>query len=118
MSRALLAAVVLTLAARTLAQAPHRGVDAPRPAPATGAPAEQPVTAAPPASGAPAAPAPAASGPKELEKVKQLGRAGLVKIAPKLGGSRAEKLARDKGGRVVDRAVELAAEKAGVAPRR
>jgi hypothetical protein len=106
MVRVLTAAVGLALALPALAQAPQH-------APATPPPA---APAAPPGSAPPAgaAAAPASKGPRELEEAKKLGRQGLVKIAPKLGGSRAEKLAKDKGGVVVDRVLDLAAEQAGV----
>jgi hypothetical protein len=73
--------------------------------------------AAPALPRAEAPPASTPKGPKELDQAKKLGRQGLVKIAPKLG-SRAEKLAKDKGGDVVDRAVDLAAEAAGLVPKK
>jgi cytochrome c5 len=109
MLRVLAAAVAVALAAPALAQAAHRAGDAPA----------HPAAAAPAAAAQPAAAAPAAApkGPRELEQAKKLGRQGLVKIAPRLG-SRAEKLAKDKGGDVVDKAVDLAAEATGLVPKK
>jgi hypothetical protein len=115
MTRTLAAALALSLSAPALAQVPQRAPEGPPQA----APAAQAGAAAAPASpGNAPATAPAPKGPRELEQAKKLGLQGLVKIAPKLGGSRAEKLARDRGGVVVDKALDLAADKAGVAPKK
>jgi hypothetical protein len=48
--------------------------------------------------------------------VKSLRRLGLKKVAPK--GGPLEKLVQKRGDTIVDRAVDLAAEQAGVAPRK
>ena len=74
-----------------------------------------PPGAAPPPASAPAQPAPAGGNAKAIDKAKSLGKLGLQRVAPKLG--RAEKLVR-KADPVVEKAVDLAAEKAGLAPRR
>jgi hypothetical protein len=105
MVRIALPLALVVLAAPSFAQLPQRG---------PGAPAQPQVAPAAQPAPAPAAPAPAPKGPRELEQAKKLGRQGLVKLAPKLGGRRVEQLAKDRGGAVVDQAIDLAAEKAGV----
>ena len=88
---------------------------APRPAQP---PAAQPPPAAPQAQPASAPEQPAANPaePKAVAEVKSLGKQGLRKVAPKKGP--AEKLVKKHGDKLVDRAVDLAAEQAGVNPRR
>ena len=72
--------------------------------------------AAPPPASAPAQPAPAGGNAKAIDKVKSFGKLGVQKVAPKLG--RAEKLVRKGADPVIDKAVDLAAERSGLAPRR
>jgi hypothetical protein len=105
------------VAAAAAAQAPSPPPWAPQPPPPP--PRAQPRPApAQPASGAQPQPQPAAKAaePKALSEVKSLGKQGLRKVAPKKGP--AEKLVKKHGDTLVDRAVDLAADQAGVAPHR
>ena len=69
----------------------------------------------PPAASAGAQPAQGGSS-KAIEKAKAFGKLGVEKVAPKLG--KAEKIVRKQAEPVVDKAVDFAAEKTGLAPRR
>lgn len=117
MNRTLAALLGLALATPTLSQVPRAAPTPAAPPSAPPATAAQPGSAPAATQGPAAASAPAPKGARELEEARKLGRQGLVKLAPKLGGSRAERLARDKGGVVVDRVLDLAAEQAGALKR-
>lgn len=69
----------------------------------------------PPPASTPARSAPSGSNARAIEKAKALGKQGVEKVAPKLG--RAEKLVR-KAEPEVDKVIDFAVEKAGLAPAR
>src|SRR4051812_9711145 len=107
MARLFLAAAFALLGSSAAAQSWRVPVDPPpQPPPAR---ATAPAQAAPAGQAQPAQPS--GSNGKAIDQAKSLGKRGLQKVAPKLG--KAEKLVNKQGDRIVDQAVDLAAQKGG-----